>query len=117
MSLPLFVRENTVLPIGNVIEKPDYDYTEDVTFHVFDLSGEATVQTTVQAASGNHKLDLSLTKEGEHLVVDSKGARNWSLILRGLTSVHTVENGSWTTVPDGVKVIPEKGQASIRVVL
>jgi alpha-D-xyloside xylohydrolase len=117
MSLPLFVRENTVLPIGSVTEKPDYDYTENVTFHVFDLSGEAPVQTTVHGAIGNKKLDLSLTKKGNQLIVESNGGGSWSLLLHGLTAVDSVENGFWTTESDGVKVIPENGQESIRFVL
>lgn len=41
------VHPNTVLPIGAVDNRPDYDYVSGVTFHVFELADGAEVHTTV----------------------------------------------------------------------
>ena len=40
-SLPLYARENSIIPFGSVNTKPDYDYAENITLHVFALKGKA----------------------------------------------------------------------------
>ena len=37
LSLPLMVRPNTVLPVGASEDRPDYEYADGVTFHIFEL--------------------------------------------------------------------------------
>ena len=38
LSLPLMVRPGTVLPLGGVDDRPDYDYADGVTFRVYELT-------------------------------------------------------------------------------
>ncbi len=40
-SLPLFVRENSIIPIGNNCKEPEYDYTDGLTLHIFALKDKA----------------------------------------------------------------------------
>jgi alpha-D-xyloside xylohydrolase len=47
LSLPLMVRPCSVIAMGAVDHRPDYHYPEGVTFHVFELDGEAEVETRV----------------------------------------------------------------------
>jgi alpha-D-xyloside xylohydrolase len=37
LSLPLMVRPGTVLPLGGCDTRPDYDYTENLELHVYQL--------------------------------------------------------------------------------
>ena len=37
-EIPLMVRPNTVLPLGNSEEGPEYDYADQVTFRVYAVS-------------------------------------------------------------------------------
>ena len=41
LSLPLFVRPGTVLPLGAVDDRPDYDYASGALFRVFELADGA----------------------------------------------------------------------------
>ena len=41
MSLPLMVRENTILPVGALDSTVEYDYSKGLTLHVFELNDEA----------------------------------------------------------------------------
>lgn len=36
-SLPLFVRENTILPMREGVHLPDYDYREDTKLHLYEI--------------------------------------------------------------------------------
>ncbi len=38
LSLPLMVRPGTVLPLGAVDDRPDYDYADGVTFRIYELT-------------------------------------------------------------------------------
>ncbi|QGH33976.1 alpha-xylosidase [Gracilibacillus salitolerans] len=51
-SLPLFVRPNTILPIGTSEENPVYDYTDGVTFKIYHLSNNQKTERTLVDAKG-----------------------------------------------------------------
>lgn len=74
-SLPLYVRANTVLVMGSVDHKPDYDYSDHPTIRIYqpeenreltavitDLSGNP-VNTITVCRSDN---EISMTVDGEH---------------------------------------------------
>ncbi len=115
MSLPLFVRENVVLPLGNVTEKPDYDYTEDVIFNVFSLSDGVSVETTVKDDNQNNELSVSFAQKGSRLMAESTGNGTWSILLRGIKQIRSVSNGTLTNDPKGVKITPVQGHAPVTI--
>lgn len=43
-SLPLYARENSIIPFGAVSTAPDYDYAENITLHIFELRDKASVR-------------------------------------------------------------------------
>ena len=65
LSLPLMVRPNTVLPLGAVDSRPDYDYADGLELHVFaPEDGEIVVQ--VPDIHGRIAATYTLTvKDGE----------------------------------------------------
>ena len=52
MSLPLMVRPNSVIAVGACDSKPDYDYTEGITFELFEIEDGAQIVTTVPDLKG-----------------------------------------------------------------
>ncbi len=42
-EIPLYVRPNTILPIGVREDDPDYDYAEQVTLRIYELTEEASI--------------------------------------------------------------------------
>ena len=51
-SLPVFVRENTVLAMGENDQLPDYEYAENVVLHLFEIKDGAEITTEVTDVSG-----------------------------------------------------------------
>ena len=64
-SLPLFVRENTILPIGNVNNTPVYDYEKGVTLNVFSLTDRA--ECAVYNTEGEQVFTVTGSRNGEEL--------------------------------------------------
>ncbi len=85
-SLPLYVQENTLLPVGSNSQKPDYDYAAGVELHLYepcddqtalcripDLSGNIVVIAEAKRSGSDVTLSLSAPLENAALVVHYQG--------------------------------------------
>ena len=68
-SLPLFVRENTILPVGSVDSRPDYDYTSGLTLRLYNLSDGAVLTRTVVDTAGAPALTFTAARDGDTVTV------------------------------------------------
>jgi alpha-D-xyloside xylohydrolase len=115
-SLPLLVRPNSLIPVGDNSERPDYDYAEGVTFHLFALDDGRTCTANVPTLSGTTALALTLSRHGQRLQVQAQGAaHNWRVLLRGIEAVASVENGTVEVQALGTLVVPESAVMDVRV--
>ena len=62
MSLPLLVRPNSVIPIGNRHDKPDYDYSENVTLNIYQLEDGKQVQGEIPALDGKIETTFEINR-------------------------------------------------------
>ncbi|MBR3928064.1 MAG: alpha-xylosidase [Clostridia bacterium] len=78
MSLPVWVRENTALPIGNRDDKPDYDYADNVTIRLYHIKEGADIHVAIPDTKGNTALTVRVQKKmGEIKVTGDKGEVNY----------------------------------------
>jgi alpha-D-xyloside xylohydrolase len=105
LSLPLMVRPNTVLPVGAVESRPDYEYSDGVTFHVFELADVASAR--VPAPDGSVAMTVEVRRGGDRIEVQAKGASSsWSVLLRGIEAVQSVEGGATQAEALGTRLAP-----------
>ncbi|GCF08908.1 alpha-xylosidase [Dictyobacter arantiisoli] len=117
LSLPLYARDNSMIAIGNQESKPDYDYAADVVLHVF-LSQDGQASTTVRNTHGEPELQATVTREGKCINVHATGVgKAWSLVLRGISEIVSVEGGDYTGTPQGVCITPLNGNQTLHIVL
>lgn len=117
-SLPLYVRPNSLIAIGNNSQKPDYDYADSTAFHLFALEDGALAQAVIPAADGSTQFTLNVRREGKQLHVSGTGnARNWSLCLRNIHSVSAATNGSVQSDEMGIIITPQQGCSELTVSL
>jgi alpha-D-xyloside xylohydrolase len=108
LTLPLLVRPNTVLPVGAVDDRPDYDYAEDVTLHLYQLA-EGTRVTTVGGTT------FVTHRQGDDIRVDAEAAPSaWQVLLPGAASVGAVEGGTFIPCDEGVLIRAESGTLTLR---
>lgn len=74
LSLPLMVRPGTVLPMGKHDDRPDYDYTDGLELHVYQLAEGQTVTVKIPDLKGQLAATYTVTmKNGQaEVVTDSK---------------------------------------------
>src|SRR5215208_2408478 len=56
MSLPLFVRPNSVIPLGSHSDRPDYDYSDNVTLQIYQLEDGNQVSVEIPTLDGKIKI-------------------------------------------------------------
>ena len=74
LSLPLMVRPGTVLPMGKHDDRPDYDYTDGLELHVYQLAEGQTVTVKIPDLKGQLAATYTATmKNGKaEVATDSK---------------------------------------------
>ncbi|KOX34878.1 alpha-glucosidase [Saccharothrix sp. NRRL B-16348] len=108
LTAPVLVRPNTVLPVGAVDDRPDYDYAEGVTLQAYQLSDGDHVTVVGDTTFRTHR-------DGDEIRVEADNApSNWRLLLVGTRAVDAVDGGTVGSHPDGVLVSAEGGALTLR---
>jgi alpha-D-xyloside xylohydrolase len=99
MSLPLLVRPNSVIPMGNHSDKPDYDYSDGVTLQIYQLEDGKQISGEIPALDGVIESKFVVSREDETINVQRQGpAKPWNVLLVGIPNVVNAEariiNGS-----------------------
>lgn len=115
MSIPLLVRPSSIIAIGNENTKPDYDFANDVTLHVFELEECENVTTTIYNKAGKPelKVDIIIDKKIINIEIDG-GNKPFSILFRGIFDLHVIGGATCTVEELGTKVIPNIGTKSLR---
>ncbi|AZS14283.1 alpha-xylosidase [Paenibacillus lutimineralis] len=95
-SLPLYVRPNSILPIGANDARPDYDFADGVELGIYQLEDHATVTRTVRNRNGKTELFVSVTRKGATVLLQAEGAgKAFKISLHGVGEVAQVQGGHW----------------------
>ena len=78
-SLPLYVRQGAVLPIGGRDDRPDYDYLEGLTVHVYPGASGAPVPVVTPDGV---RVEIELTPDGAGGFVASAGGKSIAVVGR-----------------------------------
>ena len=118
LSLPVYVRDNTLLALGNNDQKPDYPWHEGTAFQLFNLDEGREVQCDVPTTNGSVAFTLYVKREGNKLMVRGEGnATNWTLCLRNIHQFTAVTTANVCPGELGLIVTPMSGAQSFSVTL
>ncbi|MBP1904230.1 alpha-D-xyloside xylohydrolase [Paenibacillus turicensis] len=110
MSLPLFVRENSILAIGNNNNVPDYDFANEVELRLFEIADGAEVSRKVRNLQGETELEVTVTRTGSSVKVNATGVgKPFYVSCHGFGSIAEVqaavsENANSANNSDSVKL-------------
>ena len=117
-SLPVYVRDNTLLALGNNDQKPDYAWHEGTAFQLFNLDDGREAICEVPAADGSVIFTLKVKREGNTLTVLGKGqAKDWTLCLRNIGNVKSVKAGKSVAGEQGVVITPDSAESGLVIEL
>lgn len=100
-SLPLFARENAIIPMGNNEQRADYDYEKDTLLRVYSLTGEA--RRTVYDQHGSAVYTVSACNQGGKVSIDISGqAQGLSILLVNVAGVSALAGAKAEETAEGV---------------
>jgi alpha-D-xyloside xylohydrolase len=117
-SLPLYVRPNTLLALGSNNQKPDYDYSQQTEFHLFELQDGAIAESKITDLSGQTVFNLKAERHDGVITVTHEGqASGWTLCLRNLGNVREISGARQATGSQGLVLTPADGAKSLVITL
>jgi alpha-D-xyloside xylohydrolase len=113
-SLPLLVRPNSILPVGKDGSRPDYDYADEIAFHVFELEDGKTAVCEVCDKHGKIEGKLKVSREKNTFTAAIQGAKSetcsdacsfnktWFLCLRNIHSYKSAQGAKAKDEKEGL---------------
>jgi alpha-D-xyloside xylohydrolase len=116
-SLPVFVREGTIIPTGKEDKKPDYDYSSHIIWQIFPgRTGKMNTGTVIDE-SGKSIISLSaeISNQNKKTVIIFKQAGNSSDVTVTVRNFNAVSGVNCTLTPSGNDTVikPESDMFSI----
>ena len=84
-SLPLMVRENTILPMGASETEAEYDYADGITLVLSEFSDGASAEVEIPDTKGNTVMKAYAVRKGDEIEVSVEGG-NGNFTVRNLGS-------------------------------
>ncbi len=107
LSLPLYVRENSVLPVGAIDTDAVYDYEDGVTLKVYELLEGVDTTAKVYNRYGEAALWTKLIKRGNIITIETQATHPYRIRMVNLTGIAEVSNGSLVVEGRDTMIIPE----------
>ena len=110
LSVPMMIKENSLIATGYENSKPDYDYRNNVSILAYELKDNIKVKTTVIDMKGNKTLKVEVFKKENQIIVESNGIDgNWTLVLKNLSNVTKADGGEFTIEGEDTKILLSSG--------
>lgn len=81
LSLPLMVRPGTVLPMGKHDDRPDYDYTDGLELHVYQLAEGQTVTVKIPDLKGQLAATYTVTMKNGKAEVATDSEKPYTVVV------------------------------------
>ena len=91
--------------------KPEYDYAEDVTFKVYELTEGIAAKTQVYNTRAELELSISVLKEGNTITVSVQhfgDAKPYKVYLHAVKNIASVTGGTGQEAEKGTVIIPSE---------
>ena len=92
MSLPLMVRPGSLIPLGSVDSRPDYDYLQGLSLHVFSMQEGAGKTLRIPDLTGQTAATFSVRRTGNSLLVQTDSTKPFQVVLHNMDGVTITTN-------------------------
>jgi alpha-D-xyloside xylohydrolase len=114
--LPLWVRENTVIPLGAEQTRPDYAYAEEITLCCYTPADGCEIAVRIPDLQGGEAARFLISRHGPHLTAQRQaGSASWSVKLMGINSVTDITGAVEEPQPTGVCLHADAGTNLVTV--
>jgi len=100
LSIPLMVKENSIVVLGNCDEKPDYDYADHAEIRIYTLKDGCTASSVVYGMDQKENISIEAKRTGKdiHIIVTSNKDYTIRLVNVNASGNGAVKDGNDTVV-------------------
>ena len=91
LSIPLMVKENSIVALGAHDDKPDYDYGDGVELRIYALKDGKTAEAIVYGMDQAEELSVFAKREGSQLHITVKTDKPYTIRLVNVTAASVSE--------------------------
>ena len=106
LSIPMMVKENSIIPVGAVNNRADYDFGKDVTLKIFNLVDNKEALAEVVNGKTEVVLSAKAIKTNNTITINVEAKDSYSLVLVGIKEVKNVEGATVTLEEKGIRLTP-----------
>lgn len=118
MSVPVLVRPNTIIALGDRDDRPDYDYREGITLTAYELQDGCRLTTTVPAPDGTPPSTFRVERDGREVrVIPTHATAPWRFRIAGCDGIASIDGGTARPQPGGSLLTPATDRSPLRIVL
>jgi alpha-D-xyloside xylohydrolase len=115
-SLPLLSRPNSVIPVGKIDHRPDYDYGDGVTLRVYTFSEGRHQKVSIPTQQGTTDRTFEVSCQNHQITVTVDDAsKPWQVQLIGIDKIAAVEGGKAQSAAEGIIITPEPNCDQIQI--
>jgi alpha-D-xyloside xylohydrolase len=108
LSLPLYVRENSIVAVGAKDDDAEYDYADGVTLRVYELINDKEIACSVYDDKANSELEARIIKNSDKIIIDVNSSKTYKVLLVNESNISSVDNGSYVTEGKNTLITPIK---------
>ena len=108
LSLPLYVRENSIVAVGAKDDDAVYDYADGVTLRVYELINDKETVCSVYDDKANSELEARIIKNSDKIIIDVNSSKTYKVLLVNESNISSVDNGSYVTEGKNTLITPIK---------
>lgn len=82
-SMPLMVRENSVIALGARDDVPDYEYARDVELHLYNIKDGAHIPVVIPNLDGTPAAEFTVVRNGDNIRVEAHTPYSYTVKLHG----------------------------------
>ena len=113
LSIPMMVKENSIIPVGAVDTVPNYDFGKDVTLNVFNLVENKEAFVEVVNENSDVVLKAKALKVNNTITFDVEANDNYSILINGEFNIEKVEGAEAKVDKAGIRLTPNANKIII----
>ena len=87
LSIPLMVRENSIVCLGSTDERPDYDYGDQAELRLYSLKDGKEASTVIYGMDQRQELIMTASRNGNQIHIIVKSEKRYTIRLVNLVAI------------------------------
>jgi alpha-D-xyloside xylohydrolase len=114
LSIPMMVKENSLIALGYENNVPDYDYRKEVTILAYELKENVKATAKVLDMDRKESLKIEVLKTEKAINIEAKGTdKGWSIVLKNVVNVTEVCGAEYKIEGNDTRIIVKSGNSNI----